>query len=675
MTFRIAVVLLGLVTAAAVGVRNQVASRSGIDRAQFDTTVRPQDDFFRYVNGTWLTNTELPADRATYGTFVQLADKTEADLRSLVEGLAAQPDTRPGSSAQQVRDLFQAFMDEATLDRLGAQPIAAKLAEVDAVATTRDLAALLGRYAMAGLPGAVSGYVEADVDDPVKTALYLGQDGTALPDRDYYLVDDAKFVEIRAKYVEYLEKVFTLAGRPNAAADAKAVLALETELARAQWTNVDSRDALKTHNRYRIARLQAEAPGFDWVAWAAPQKVDGLDEWMILQPSFFQKFAALVPATPLPAWKAWMTAQILTQNAPLLSKPFADAYFNFFGTTLTGQQVQRDRWKRGIQLINSQIGEALGQVYVEKYFPPTAKARVQALIANLVEAYRQSITNLDWMTPATRQAALAKLAKFTSKIGFPNKWRDYSSLRVVRGDLVGSVDRARIFESEYQLAKLGKPVNREDWLMTPQTVNAYYNPPTNEIVFPAAILQPPFFDPSADDAANYGAIGAVIGHEIGHGFDDQGRRFDGDGRLRDWWTPVDEAEFKKRADVLIQQFNGFSPLPGTHVNGELTVGENIGDLGGLSIAYKAWTLSLNGRPAPVIDGLTGEQRYFMGWAQAWRSKAREAYLQRQVLSDPHAWAEFRVNGPVANIDAFYDAFSVKPGDKLYRDPAQRVKIW
>ena len=346
-----------------------------------------------------------------------------------------------------------------------------------------------------------------------------------------------------------------------------------------------------------------------------------------------------------------------------------------FGRTLTGQQAQRDRWKRGVQLVNGSVGEAVGQLYVERHFPAAARTRMQALIDNLVEAYRQSITNLDWMTPATRKEALAKLAKFTSKIGYPDKWRDYRSLRIVPGDLVGNIERARRLESEYQVGKLYRPVDRSDWLMTPQTVNAYYNPLTNEIVFPAAILQPPFFDPAADDAVNYGAIGAVIGHEIGHGFDDQGRRYDGDGRLRDWWSPADETEFKKRADLLVKQFNGYSPLPGISINGELTLGENIGDLGGLSIAYQAYRLARAGRPAPVIDGYTGDQRFFMGWAQAWRAKARDAYLQQQVLADPHAWAEFRANGPLGNIDAFYSAFNVQPGDKLFRAPAERVKIW
>jgi predicted metalloendopeptidase len=528
---------------------------------------------------------------------------------------------------------------------------------------------------MNGLPGPVGAYVAADVGAPSQTALYLSQGGTALPDRDYYLLEDAKYAEIREQYRGYLEKIFTLAGRPRAAADAAAVLALETELARIQWTNVASRDAVKTYNKTAVAALATEMPGFDWIAWARPQGIDRVSDWVIRQPSFFRDFAALVPRTPLETWKAWTAAQLITQHAPYLSQSFSDARFAFFGTVLTGQEAQRDRWKRGVQLVNGTLGEAVGQLYVARHFPSEAKVRMEQLIANLIEAYRQSISQLDWMTPATRTEALAKLDKFTWKIGYPERWRDYSGLEIVPGDLLGSVERGNRFEAEYQIAKLGKPVDRNDWLMTPQTVNAYYDPTLNEIVFPAAILQAPFFDLAADDAENYGAIGAVIGHEIGHGFDDQGRRYDGDGRLRDWWTPADEAEFTKRTSLLVAQYASYTPLPGLPVNGELTLGENIGDLGGLSIAHRAWRISLGDDESPVIAGLTGEQRFFMGWAQAWRAKAREEYLRRQVLADPHAWAEFRANGPLGNIDAFYTAFDVKPGDRLYKEPSERVKIW
>jgi predicted metalloendopeptidase len=668
--FTVAAIVAITVTAAAQG-----GGQSGFDRANFDTAVRPQDDMFRYVNGGWLARTEIPADRPTFGTFVQLADKTETDLRALVETLAAQTTGQRSTTAQQVGDLYRSFMDEAAIDRAGVAPIAARLAEIDRVSNTTELASLLGRMSMYGIPGPVGGFVEGDVGDPTRNTLYLSQGGTALPDRDYYLLEDPRFVEARTKYAEYLERIFTLAGRPNAAADATTVLALETALAKIQWTNVESRDAVKTYNPFPVATVAEKMPGFDWMAWAAPQGIDKTREWVIQQPSFFTSFAAMVPTTPLTSWKAWLAAQVITDAAPLLNAPIADAAFDFFGRTLTGQQAQRERWKRGVQLINGSVGEALGQLYVEKHFPPAARARMQTLIDNLIEAYRQSITGLEWMTPATRKEALAKLAKFTSKIGYPERWRDYSRLRIVAGDLIGNVERARILESEYQIGKLNRPVDRFDWLMTPQTVNAYYNPAKNEIVFPAAILQPPFFDLQADDAVNYGAIGGVIGHEIGHGFDDQGSRYDGDGRLRNWWTPADETEFRNRTQALVRQFSAYSPLPGLNINGELTLGENIGDLGGVSIAHRAWTISRNGKPAPEIDGLTGEQRFFMGWVQAWRAKARDQYLQRQVTADPHAWAEFRANGPLSNIDAFYAAFNVQPGDRMYKAPADRVKIW
>jgi predicted metalloendopeptidase len=669
--------LIGALVAAAVVVAGaqRPALKSGLDPASFDRSVRPQDDLFRHVNGKWLATTEIPADRPVYGTFVQLSDKAEADLYALIEELAGDPNKKPGSTAQQVGDLYASFMSEARVNTLGAAPLQPRLAEIAAVRNTTQLADVAGRLSMIGLPGPVGGFIEADAGDPTRVALYLFQGGTALPDRDFYLVDNPKFADIRAKYQAYLEKIFTLVGRPAAADDARAVLALETALAKVQWTRVESRDAVRTYNKMTTEKVAADFPGFDWMTWARAQGIDKAPEWVIGQPSFFRSFAAMVPATPLETWKAWLAAQLITMHAPYLAQPFNEAAFDFFGRTLNGQEQQRPRWKRGVQLVNGSVGEALGQLYIGKHYPAVARTRMEAMIRNLIEAYRQSITDLDWMTAATKKEALAKLAKFSPKIGHPIKWRDYSKLQVRADDIVGNVERANYLESQYQIGKLFRPVDREEWLMTPQTVNAYYNPVKNEIVFPAAILQSPFFDVTADDAVNYGAIGAVIGHEIGHGFDDQGRRFDGDGKLRDWWQPADEAEFQKRAKVLVEQFSQYSPLPDMKVNGELTLGENIGDLGGLAIAYKAWQISLAGKPSPVIDGLTGDERFFMGWAQAWRAKARDQYLRNQVLSDSHAWAEFRANGPLGNIDAFYAAFNVKPGDKLYREPEKRVRIW
>jgi putative endopeptidase len=675
MSIRRVVARFVVFAALAAVVAAQGAMKSGIDRAQFDAAVRPQDDLFRHVNGAWLANTPLPPDRASYGTLTELSDRAEANLHTLVDGLVAQKARRAGAPEQQIADLYASFMDEAAVNRLGAAPLAPRLAAIDAVKTPTDLAALLGSLAMQGLDGFVGDYVQADKGDPAKNMLYLEQAGLALPDRDYYLQDTPQFADVRTRYEQYLEKIFTLAGRPNAAGDAKAVLGLETDLAKVQWTSVESRDTVKTYNKMPASRLVQDMPGFDWAAWARPQHLDLNVEWIVDQPSFFKSAAAMVPATPLSTWKAWLAAQLLTHDAPYLSQPFYDAYFDFYGRTLNGQQQPRLRWKRGIQLVNGALGQPLGRLFVDRYFPADSKVRMQRLVTNLLEAYRRSISTLDWMTPPTRQQALAKLAKFGTKIGYPSKWRDYSRLQIRAGDLLGDIERATTFEAEYQLGKLHRPVDREEWLMTPQTVNAYYNELQNEIVFPAAILQPPLFDPTVDDAANYGAIGAVIGHEIGHGFDDQGRKYDGDGRLHDWWTPEDAKEFEKRTQLLVDQYNAYSPLPGLHVNGELTLGENIGDLGGLSIGYQAWKIALGGQPSPIIDGLTGDQRFFFAWAQAWRAKASDAYLRRQVLADPHAWNEFRANGPPSNMQAFYDAFHLQPGDKLYREPAMRVRIW
>ncbi|HUF46582.1 MAG TPA: M13-type metalloendopeptidase, partial [Vicinamibacterales bacterium] len=659
-----AVVVLSAALASSFAAQ-QPAPTSGLDPGRFDRTVRPQDDLFRHVNGGWLATTEIPAEFPVYGSFVELSEKVEADLYALIEELAGTPDKRPGSTAQQVGDLFASFVDQTRLDQLGAAPLRPRLQAIDRLADAAGFASLAGRLSRLGLPGPVGAFVNADAGDPNRVILYLFQAGTALPDRDYYLEDTPQFRAVRQRYVEYLTRVFTLVGRPAAEADARAVLALETALAGIQWTQVESRDAIKTYNKMTFAALADRAPGFDWRAWADAQGLPDT-EIVVAQPSFFEGFAKLVPETPIATWRAWLAAQLITVRAPLLAEDFDAAEFEMFDRTLSGQQVRRQRWKRGVQLVNSTMGEALGQLYVERHFPPSAKARMDAMIGHLIEAYRQSITELDWMTPETRKQALAKLAAFSPKIAYPPKWRDYSTLRVEAGDLVGSVERASEFEHDFQVRKLSRPPDRDEWLMTPQTINAYYNAVKNEIVFPAAILQPPFFNVEADDAVNYGAIGAVIGHEIGHGFDDQGRRFDGDGRLRDWWTPADEAEFEKRAALLVEQFSAYSPAPGLTVNGELTLGENIGDLGGLAIAHRAWTIALGGRPSPVIDGLTGDQRFFMGWAQAWRLKARDEYLRRQVLADPHAPAEFRANGPLGNIPAFYEAFGVTPGDRLYR---------
>jgi putative endopeptidase len=667
---------LGLVAAASfVGPQTPGPVASGIIAANFDQSVRPQDDFFRYVNGAWLARAEIPPDKARIGAFTDLADQADAEVHAIIEQAASTKNRPAGSVSQQVGDLYASFMDESRVNQLGATPVQAELARIDAITTTAGVAAESGELSFIDAGGPIASGIAADARNPATTILYTGQAGTGLPDRDDYLRTDPKFAAIRAQYAAYLETIFTLAGRPHAGLDAKAVVGLEIELAKVQWPADQNRDAVKTYNKMTWDQMTAEMPGFDWRAWAKPQGLDRIPALVVAQPSFFKSFAALVPVTPIPTWKAWLAAQYLRAEAPYLSQPFVDADFALFGQTLNGEDVPRPRWKRGVAVVNASLGEAVGRLFVADHFPASSKRRMQLLVANLLAAYRQSITAVDWMTAETKKQALAKLSKVGVKIGYPDKWRDYGGLSISADDLAGNVARARRFEHRGEVAKLGKPPDRATWLLTPQTVNAYYTALSNEIVFPAAILRPPFFTAEADDAVNYGAIGAVIGHEIGHGFDDQGRRFDGTGALHEWWTAADAAEFQTRADRLVAQFNQFSPLPGMTVNGTLTLGENIGDLGGLAIAYRAYEISLGGQIAPTIEGFTAAQRFFIGWAQIWRAKERPELLRQLLLSNPHAPSEYRANNPPSNTQAFYDAFGVKPGDKLYRDPADRVEIW
>ena len=648
---------------------------SGFDLANFDKSVRPQDDFYKYVNGGWLQKTQLPPDKTTFGSFDQVFDLTEGQVKNIIETASKDPNRQPGSVAQQVGDLYASFMDEAKAEQLGWTPIKGHLDTIAAVKTMPEFAKLAGELSNIGINGISAESIEPDAKDPTSNIITFNQAGITLPEQEYYLSKDQKYVDIRAKYVDTLTKFFTMVGRQNAAADAKAVLALETQMASIRWTPAESRDAVKTYNKLAFAKFDTEYPGFNWTAWIKAQNYDKRPDVVVAEPSYFKGIGALATKTPLDAWKAWLAAKVITSEARLLSKPFVDLNFEFVGKTLFGQQEQRPRWKRGVSQVNGSLGEAVGKLYVDKYFPPESKARMQKLVANLLEAYKQSITTLDWMTPATKQEALAKLAKFNTKIGYPDKFRSYEGLVIKTDDLVGNDERANRFESDYQVAKLGKPVDRSLWLMTPQEINAYYNPLQNEIVFPAAILQPPFFDPKADDAINYGAIGSVIGHEIGHGFDDQGRHYDGDGRLRDWWTKADDEEFQKRAKKLVAQYDALEPLPGLHVKGDLTLGENIGDLGGLAIAYKAYVASLGGKPSSKIDGFTGEQRLFIGSAQEWREKSTDEFMRFLVTSNEHAPSMYRGSVPISNVDAFYTAFDVKPGDKMYLKPEDRVRIW
>jgi putative endopeptidase len=649
--------------------------RSGVDRSNFDTSVRPQDDFFRYVNGGWLGRAEIPADRAYYGAFVLLRDKSESNLRAIIEEAAASTGNPEGSDARKIGDLFTSFMDEARADQLGKKPIEPDLARIDAIA---DKAALIGTMAelqRAGVTGLFSGFVTTDAKKSDQYIVYLSQSGLSLPDESYYR--DAKFQPIREKFLAHVEKMFELAGIPEPKQAAAKVMAVETGLAKHHLDRVKNRDRTLTYNKVDRKALDSLTPGFDWTLWLSSFGAPRLDELVVRQPAYLTAMAKLLDEVSLEDWKIWMKWHVLTGAAPLLSKPFVDEDFGFFERTLDGAPEIRPRWKRAVAAVETGMGHAAGKIYVAKHFPPAAKVRMKELVGHLIEAYREEISNLDWMSPETRKRALEKLAKFNPKIAYPDKWRDYSTLQVGRDDLVANVRRTTAFEVARNLAKLGKPIDRDEWGMTPQTVNAYYNPGMNEIVFPAAILQPPFFDLAADDAVNYGAIGAVIGHEIGHGFDDQGSKSDGDGNLVDWWTDPDRKQFDARTKMLIDQYNEFTPaqLPGQHVNGALTIGENIGDLGGLSIAYKAYRRSLKGQEAPTIDGLTGDQRFFLGWAQAWQSKARDAFLARQLATNPHSPPEFRCNGVVRNLPEFYATFGVKEGDKLWLPPERRVRIW
>jgi putative endopeptidase len=648
----------------------------GIDTAELSTDVRPQDDLFGFVNGGWLADAQIPEDRAVYGSFHVLADAAEQNLRAIVEEAAAS-DAPAGSTLRKVGELYGSFMDEEAVNALGVAAIAGPLAEIEALTDRGDLVAALGRMHRRGISGAFSLWVDTDARDSERYLPHLSQGGLSLPDESYYR--DDSFAEIRLKHRAHVARMLDLAGLDDPQGRAERVIALETRLAAGHWDRVSNRDAVKTYTLLDAAELATLVPGFDWGVWGGElgAGADRLAQVVVRQPSYLEAFAAALTEVPVQQWREWLSWRLVHAAAPYLSAPFVAENFDFYGRTLTGAPQQRARWKRGVALVEGALGEAVGQLYVARHFPPEAKTRMSQLVDNLVEAYRRSIEALDWMGPETIRRALDKLERFTPKIGYPDTWRDYTALQISRDDLLGNVYRANAFELDRDLNKLGGQVDRSEWFMTPQTVNAYYNPGMNEIVFPAAILQPPFFDLEADDAVNYGAIGAVIGHEIGHGFDDQGSRYDGDGNLTDWWTDADRAEFDKRTQALIAQYDDLHPrqAPEHHVNGALTVGENIGDLGGLSIGYAAYRISLGEHPAPVIGGLSGDQRFFLAWARAWRTKIRDAELVRRLAIDPHSPDEFRCNAVVRNIDAFVAAFDVREGDGLWLEPQERVRIW
>ncbi|MEN6458376.1 MAG: M13-type metalloendopeptidase [Thermoguttaceae bacterium] len=646
---------------------------SGIDMTAMDKNVRPQDDLFRAVNGAWLAKAKIAPDHSSEGVFLKVAEQTQKDLREIIETCANAKDNTPGSERQKIGDMYASYMDDGRAEQLGIKPIAATLATIDRIETKPDLIRSLAELERAGVSGPVACHVNTDAKDSARTILYLYQHGLGLPERNYYW--DAKFSKKLAAYAAHVERMLTLAKIPDAKQAAADIVAFETQLAKAQWSKLECRDTIKTYNKKTLAELSQLAPEFDWARYFETVGAGSPQEVIVAQPSYVAGMARLVDAVPLATWKAWLKWKVVHAYASLLNKELADADFAFYGTVLHGTPKNRDRWKRAIGAVEGTLGEAIGKIYVEKHFPPEAKARMDRMVANIIAAYGQAFRDNQWMGSETKRKALAKLAMFTPKIGYPKKWRDYSRLEIRRDDLVGNIQRATIFEWDWMLAKLGKPVDRDEWHMTPQTVNAYYNPHMNEIVFPAAILQPPFFNLAADDAVNYGGIGAVIGHEIGHGFDDQGSKWDGAGNLVDWWTKADRAEFDKRGAMLVAQYDQFEPFPGFRVNGKFTLGENIGDLSGMTIAHAAYRASLGSAEAPLIDGLTGDQRFFMGFAQVWRCKYREDDMKNRLLVDPHSPAEYRANGTPRNVPSFYSAFGVKPGDKMYLPPEKRVTIW
>ncbi|WGM30910.1 M13-type metalloendopeptidase [Brevundimonas sp. NIBR11] len=643
----------------------------GFDLNGMDTSVAPGADFNRYANGGWLANTPIPADKASYGMFTVLRDRSDANLREIIEQSAANPTSGP--DAGRIGSMYSSFLDEAAVNRMGASPLEADLAAVRAADTREELATLMGRTQY-GFGSSLFGVQTfEDLQDPNKISAYVVQSGLGMPDRDYYLEDS--FATQKAAYRTYVEQALTLAGWHDPAASADAILAFETAIAQQHWTQVQNRQIDKIYNPTTVAGLMTDAPGFDWAAWATAAGVGTERTLIAANNTAFPGMARVFAETPISTLQSWAAFHVIDQAGPYLSDAFVQNRFNFYGKTLSGQQEIQPRWKRGVALVESALGESLGREYVARHFPAESKAQMEQLVANLRAAMAVRIQNLDWMSDATKEQALYKLSHFGVKIGYPDEWRSYDGLNLVAGDLYGNVERSAAFEWEFNLAKLDRPVNPLEWGMTPQTVNAYYNPPRNEIVFPAAILQAPFFDPRADPAINYGGIGAVIGHEITHGFDDQGRKTDGDGVLRDWWTPEDAAKFEERAAVLGAQYSALSPVEGANVNGDLTMGENIADLGGLLMALDAYHMSLNGQPAPVLNGLTGDQRVFLGWAQVWRTNAREAALRQQVTTDPHSPGMYRAAVSPRNIDAWYEAFGVKPGDEQYLAPEARARIW
>ncbi len=648
----------------------------GIDLSNQDASVRPGDDFFRYANGRWLDSFELPADRSDYGSFSVLADRSDQRVRSIIEDLA---DLEPaqGSIEQKINDYFQSYMDTDRLNELGIGPLLPGLAAVDAIADREQLVAAFGRAQLDNTASPFAFFIGADRSDPDRHQLVLTLSGLSLPDRDYYLLDTEDYQRVRGEYLAHIARILDFAGIPDSTARAEAILALETGIAEHMWPRAQRRDRDLTYNPMFFAEFSAAWPDFDWDSYFDAAGVSGLDSLNVNYPSAMAPVIALVNETPLENWKSYLSYRLIADSASVLSEEIDQEAFHFYSTVLRGVPEQRERWERGVARVGSlnSLGEAVGQIYVERHFPESAKRQMQDLVENLRGALRQSIEQNNWMGPLTREEAYRKLEAFRPKIAYPDVWQDLSAIEISRESLFDNTRNVREFRYQEEIARLGQPTDREEWGMTPQTVNAYYNPSFNEIVFPAGILQPPFFDPAADAAVNYGGIGAVIGHEMGHGFDDQGSKSDWAGIQRNWWTDEDRANFEDQATVIAEQYAVFEPVPGYFIDGRFTLGENIGDVGGVSLAYRAYRMSLNGEEPPVIDGLTGDQRFFLAWAQVWQRKYREDALIQRLTSDPHSPAEFRVNGVVRNFDAWYEAFDVQPEDDLYLPPEQRVTIW
>ncbi len=648
---------------------------SGINKDNFDTSVRPQDNFYRYINGGWLKTHKIPGDKTSIGSFYDLRDKADNDVKTIIEDLAKAKDLKAGSDEQKVADLFRSYMDTKKINSLGITPIKPIFADIDNLKHKKDLATFWGKYQAEGIGGPLAFYVEVDAKNSSRYATHIWQSGLGLPDKDYYFNKAERFEKLRDGYIKHIANMFKLAGLPNGEQAAKTIMDIETKLATYHWTRVQTRDSEKRYNKFATDKLNTLANTFDWNAFLNAAGVSSQKDIIINQPDFIQGFDSIFAETSLKDWKTYLTFHTLSRFAPYLNTEIDNENFEFYSKQLNGRQEQRPRWKRGVGVVNHNLGEAVGKIYVKRYFSPEAKKRMTQLVENLRKAYGQSIDDLTWMSAETKKAANEKLAAFKAKIGYPNRWEDYSTLVIKADDLVGNIIRSSEFNYKNDIKKLGDPIHAWEWGMTPQTVNAYYNPTVNEIVFPAAILQPPFFNMKADDAVNYGGIGAVIGHEMGHGFDDQGSKYDATGNMRNWWTKADLAEFSKRTASLVKQYGAYKVFDDLYVNGKLTLGENIGDLSGVTIAYRAYKESLHGKPAPVIDGLTGDQRFFMGFAQVWRGKMVEKSLRNRVATDPHSPGEFRALGSLSNMPQFYSAFDVKPGDKMYIAPEKRVKIW